>query len=262
MLCALAGLTIVLLGAQRVGVLPDRRGVRRRSPAARRGWPRPGAQPRDVRAEPDRGARHGVPRRSHAGRRDRVRDRALRSWRGPSAARRSWSASGWGSWRSAAASWPSPASPSSSSSGPRSATGRRSRCSGSRCSRRRPRCCSRWDSCCPPSISPMASGIVAVGLFGATWIAGVVGGIGEALDNEGVARVGTVSRMLLPTDGLWRGAMHAFQDPTAAGPVRRGLRGPPVPEPVRAHGRLRPVGRRLGRPHPRPGGLAFLRRDL
>jgi ABC-type transport system involved in multi-copper enzyme maturation permease subunit len=64
-------------------------------------------------------------------------------------------------------------------------------------------------------ISPMASGIVAVGLFGATWIAGVVGGVGKALDNDGVAKVGTVSRMLLPTDGLWRGAMHAFQDPVA-----------------------------------------------
>jgi ABC-type transport system involved in multi-copper enzyme maturation permease subunit len=64
-------------------------------------------------------------------------------------------------------------------------------------------------------ISPMASGVVAVGLFGATWIAGVVGGIGEALDNDGVAQVGTVSRMLLPTDGLWRGAMHALQDPIA-----------------------------------------------
>nr|WP_239521671.1 ABC transporter permease subunit [Geodermatophilus sabuli] len=63
-------------------------------------------------------------------------------------------------------------------------------------------------------ISPMASGVVAVGLFGATWIAGVVGGIGGSLGNEGVARVGTVSRMVLPTDGLWRGAMHAFQDPT------------------------------------------------
>jgi ABC-type transport system involved in multi-copper enzyme maturation permease subunit len=63
-------------------------------------------------------------------------------------------------------------------------------------------------------ISPMASGIVAVGLFGATWIAGVVGSVGAALDNDGVARVGTVSRMLLPTDGLWRGAMNAFQDPT------------------------------------------------
>lgn len=64
-------------------------------------------------------------------------------------------------------------------------------------------------------ISPLASGVVAVGLFGATWIAGVVGGIGALLDNDGVARIGTVSRMLLPTDGLWRGAMHAFQDPVA-----------------------------------------------
>lgn len=65
------------------------------------------------------------------------------------------------------------------------------------------------------AISPMASGVVAVGLFGATWIAGVVGAIGGSLDNPAVARVGTVSRMLLPTDGLWRGAMRAFQDPTA-----------------------------------------------
>jgi ABC-type transport system involved in multi-copper enzyme maturation permease subunit len=64
-------------------------------------------------------------------------------------------------------------------------------------------------------VSTMASGIVAVGLFGATWVAGVVGGIGGALGNEGVERVGTVSRILLPTDGLWRGAMNAFQDPTA-----------------------------------------------
>ena len=64
------------------------------------------------------------------------------------------------------------------------------------------------------AISPMASGVVAVGLFGSTWIAGVVGGIGDALGSEGVAKVGTVSRMLLPTDGLWHGAMNAFQDPT------------------------------------------------
>jgi ABC-type transport system involved in multi-copper enzyme maturation permease subunit len=65
------------------------------------------------------------------------------------------------------------------------------------------------------AISPMASGVVAVGLFCTTWVAGVVGGIGSSLDNEAVARVGTVSRMLLPTDGLWRGAMNAFQDPSA-----------------------------------------------
>jgi hypothetical protein len=29
--------------------------------------------------------------------------------------------------------------------------------------------------------------------------------IGELLGNDGVVRIGTVSRMLLPTDGLWRG---------------------------------------------------------
>jgi ABC-type transport system involved in multi-copper enzyme maturation permease subunit len=64
-------------------------------------------------------------------------------------------------------------------------------------------------------ISPMASGIVAVGLFGATWVAGIVGALGGSLGNEGVERVGTVSRIILPTDGLWRGAMNAFQDPSA-----------------------------------------------
>jgi len=65
------------------------------------------------------------------------------------------------------------------------------------------------------AISPLASGVVAVGLFGATWIAGVVGAIGASLGNVSVERIGTVSRMLLPTDGLWRGAMRAFQDPAA-----------------------------------------------
>jgi ABC-type transport system involved in multi-copper enzyme maturation permease subunit len=65
------------------------------------------------------------------------------------------------------------------------------------------------------AVSPMASGVVSVGLFGTTWVAGVVGGLGESLGNGAVARVGTVSRMLLPTDGLWRGAMHAFQDSSA-----------------------------------------------
>jgi ABC-type transport system involved in multi-copper enzyme maturation permease subunit len=65
------------------------------------------------------------------------------------------------------------------------------------------------------AVSPMASGVVAVGLFCSMWVAGVVGGTGASLGNESVERVGTVSRMLLPTDGLWRGAMHAFQDPSA-----------------------------------------------
>jgi ABC-type transport system involved in multi-copper enzyme maturation permease subunit len=77
-------------------------------------------------------------------------------------------------------------------------------------------------------ISPMASGIVAVGLFGATWIAGVVGMVGDVLHNEGVAQVGTVSRMLLPTDGLWRGAMYSFQHPGLLSQIGDGFGGSPL----------------------------------
>jgi ABC-type transport system involved in multi-copper enzyme maturation permease subunit len=76
-------------------------------------------------------------------------------------------------------------------------------------------------------VSPMASGIIAVGLFGATWVAGIVGALGGALGNDGVERVGTVSRVLLPTDGLWRGAMNAFQDPSALLQMGQGQQGFP-----------------------------------
>jgi ABC-type transport system involved in multi-copper enzyme maturation permease subunit len=76
-------------------------------------------------------------------------------------------------------------------------------------------------------VSPMASGIIAVGLFGATWVAGIVGALGGALGNHGVERVGTVSRVLLPTDGLWRGAMNAFQDPSALIQMGQGQQGFP-----------------------------------
>jgi ABC-type transport system involved in multi-copper enzyme maturation permease subunit len=76
-------------------------------------------------------------------------------------------------------------------------------------------------------ISPMASGIVSVGLFGATWIAGVVGAVGQVLHNPSLSQVGTVSRMLLPTDGLWRGAMHAFQDPTLLAQFSEAFEGHP-----------------------------------
>ena len=63
-------------------------------------------------------------------------------------------------------------------------------------------------------LSPMASGVLAVGCFGATWVAGVIGGIGDVVGNEGVARIGEVSRVILPTDGLWHGVMHGLQAPS------------------------------------------------
>ena len=58
--------------------------------------------------------------------------------------------------------------------------------------------------------SPMAAGVVAVGLFGTAWVAGLVGDIGQSLRDSSVAAVGTVDHLLLPTDGLWNGVMNAL----------------------------------------------------
>src|SRR5438094_729053 len=43
------------------------------------------------------------------------------------------------------------------------------------------------------------------------WIAGVVGDIGTGLQNSALQNVGTISHLLLPTDGLWRGAVYAME---------------------------------------------------
>lgn len=77
-------------------------------------------------------------------------------------------------------------------------------------------------------ISPMASGIVAVGLFVTAWIAGVVGWVGNALGNPSLELVGTVSQILLPTDGLWHGAMHSFQNPAALAHLGGPVEGSPL----------------------------------
>lgn len=84
-------------------------------------------------------------------------------------------------------------------------------------------------------------GLVA---FGATWIAGVVG---EALGYDSVARVGTVSRMLLPTDGRWRGAMNAFPHPSLFASFGDGL----DESPFLSQASL--AAARSGRPASRPG---------
>jgi ABC-type transport system involved in multi-copper enzyme maturation permease subunit len=59
-------------------------------------------------------------------------------------------------------------------------------------------------------LSPMAAGVVAVGLFGTAWVAGLVGDVGQSLHDSSVAEVGTIDHLLLPTDGLWNGVMNAL----------------------------------------------------
>ncbi len=58
---------------------------------------------------------------------------------------------------------------------------------------------------------PMAGGAIAVAAFGIAWIAGIASSVGLVLENDALMRVGTISRLLLPTDGLWRGAMFHLE---------------------------------------------------
>jgi ABC-type transport system involved in multi-copper enzyme maturation permease subunit len=60
-------------------------------------------------------------------------------------------------------------------------------------------------------LSGMVGGVVALILFGMAWLGGIVGGIGAAFDNEVIERVGTATKLVLPTDGLWRGAVYALE---------------------------------------------------
>jgi len=60
-------------------------------------------------------------------------------------------------------------------------------------------------------LSGMVGGVIALVLFGIAWIGGIVGGIGVAFDNAGITHVGTATKLILPTDGLWRGAVYALE---------------------------------------------------
>lgn len=59
--------------------------------------------------------------------------------------------------------------------------------------------------------SGMVGGVVALTLFGLAWMGGIVGGIGQAFGNATVTHVGTVTKLVLPTDGLWRGVVWALE---------------------------------------------------
>ena len=60
-------------------------------------------------------------------------------------------------------------------------------------------------------LSGMVGGVIALVLFGIAWIGGIVGGVGAAFDNATITHVGTATKLLLPTDGLWRGAVYALE---------------------------------------------------
>lgn len=60
-------------------------------------------------------------------------------------------------------------------------------------------------------LAPITGGIVAVVLFGIAWIAGIAQAVGVAFNNTAITNASTVVSLLLPSDGLWRGAIFSLQ---------------------------------------------------
>lgn len=69
-------------------------------------------------------------------------------------------------------------------------------------------------------LSGITAGVIALVAWLIAWIAGVVGDIGTGLQNQALENVGIVSHLLLPSDGLWRGAIYAMEPDTLIAAMR------------------------------------------
>lgn len=63
-------------------------------------------------------------------------------------------------------------------------------------------------------IPVIAAGVIGVAVFGAGWLAGVVGALGTTLNIGALRTIGQVGRFVLPTDGLWHAAIYYLQPPS------------------------------------------------
>ncbi|MDE3206651.1 MAG: hypothetical protein KGQ66_20785 [Acidobacteriota bacterium] len=73
-----------------------------------------------------------------------------------------------------------------------------------------------------------AAGVIGIALFGAAWLAGVVGTLGSAFNIATLRTIGSVSRGVSPTDGMWQGATHQLEPATliSTGSARRATASP------------------------------------
>jgi ABC-type transport system involved in multi-copper enzyme maturation permease subunit len=60
-------------------------------------------------------------------------------------------------------------------------------------------------------LSGITGGVIALVAWLMGWIGGIVGDIGTGLQNSAIENVGIISHLVLPTDGLWRGAIYAME---------------------------------------------------
>jgi ABC-type transport system involved in multi-copper enzyme maturation permease subunit len=63
----------------------------------------------------------------------------------------------------------------------------------------------------------VASGIITLILFFGAWMGGIAEAVGTYLNNSTVAGLGQASRLLIPSDGIWRGSLYAMEPPEVLG---------------------------------------------
>ena len=57
----------------------------------------------------------------------------------------------------------------------------------------------------------IASGAIVVAVYGLAWIAGVMGAVGAFFNTPVLVQAAEASRVLIPIDGLWRGAVFSLE---------------------------------------------------
>jgi len=60
-------------------------------------------------------------------------------------------------------------------------------------------------------LSPMTGGVIALVFFFVAWIGGIALAIGQVFANDTIINIGVGSRLLIPTDGLWHGAIFYLE---------------------------------------------------
>jgi ABC-2 type transport system permease protein len=60
-------------------------------------------------------------------------------------------------------------------------------------------------------LAPMTGGVIALVLFFVGWIGGIALAIGQVFDNGTIKNIGLGSRLVIPTDGLWHGAIYYLE---------------------------------------------------
>lgn len=60
-------------------------------------------------------------------------------------------------------------------------------------------------------LAPMTGGVIALVLFFVAWIGGIALAIGQVFNNDTIINIGVGSRLLIPTDGLWHGAIYYLE---------------------------------------------------